>query len=339
MHDRLLSPYAAHDRRPRDGAVGQARRQALVGVDGRVADRGERRRVAQDPGDEASTRPCSNRGRARRRDRGTRSRRDSTSARLMLKCAPDPHEPVYGFGMNVANRPCCFAICFASNRNSVSRSAISSAGAYSKSNSYWPSPPSASKLNTPKPVSCMAFTIGSRNADRVDRRLDVVGLGRAQASRARPGREVAARDHRSTTRARCRARSRRRGSSCNPRLGGRLDLALQDANVCTARTTRGPPKSRSAAIHAEAAVPRQHRERFRIGHRDALVFVRRHHAEIAHAARRVALVTGEQLRQVRDRERTSTSSDRSRRSSRRRRTRRPGRRDRSRALRGARPTG
>ena len=46
----------------------------------------------------------------------------------MLKWAPDPHAPVYGLGMNVANRPACLATCFAISRKNVSWSAISQRG-------------------------------------------------------------------------------------------------------------------------------------------------------------------------------------------------------------------
>src|SRR4051794_13673313 len=53
----------------------------------------------------------------------------STFSSDMLKWWPEPQDPVYGLGMNVASSPCCLATCLAISRNSSSLSATSNAGA------------------------------------------------------------------------------------------------------------------------------------------------------------------------------------------------------------------
>ena len=61
--------------------------------------------------------------------RRTAFRRSCMSARLMLKCAPEPKSSWNGLGMNVAMQPSERATCLAISRNITIRSAIVSASA------------------------------------------------------------------------------------------------------------------------------------------------------------------------------------------------------------------
>ncbi len=51
---------------------------------------------------------------------------------------PEPLIPWIGLGMNVAYRPCCWAIALRVYLNVIALSAVRSASLYSKSISCWP---------------------------------------------------------------------------------------------------------------------------------------------------------------------------------------------------------
>ena len=58
--------------------------------------------------------------------------------RIWWVCIPEPLIPWIGLGMNVAYRPCCWAIALSVNLKVIALSAVWSASAYSKSISCWP---------------------------------------------------------------------------------------------------------------------------------------------------------------------------------------------------------
>ena len=240
---------------------------------------------------------------------------------LMLKCAPEPHAPVYGFGMNDATSPQLLATCCAMSRKNVILSAISSAGLYSKSNSYCASPPSASKLNTPNPVSFMYLTIGSRNVDRVHLGLDVVRLRRLQTARPRHRFEVAvgAPEGVLTEHVQLGLDAEVEQEAFR---GGDVELALQDRTGAV-RERLGAAEQQVGRHPREPAVPRHHAQRRRVGHGDALVLVGRHPAQVAHPAGVYRSWPASRCGQVRRPARPSTSRDRGRRRTSRPRTPRP----------------
>ena len=58
--------------------------------------------------------------------------------RLWWVCMPEPLMPWIGLGMNVAYRPCCWAIALSVYLKVIALSAVRSASEYSKSISCWP---------------------------------------------------------------------------------------------------------------------------------------------------------------------------------------------------------
>ncbi len=58
--------------------------------------------------------------------------------RLWWTCIPEPLIPKIGLGMNVAYRPCCWAIALSAYLKVTALSAVRSASEYSKSISCWP---------------------------------------------------------------------------------------------------------------------------------------------------------------------------------------------------------
>ena len=77
-------------------------------------------------------------------------------------CIPEPLMPWIGFGMNVAYRPCCWAIALSANLKVMALSAVRSASEYSKSISCWPTATSWWAASTLMPNASSASTMSWR---------------------------------------------------------------------------------------------------------------------------------------------------------------------------------
>ena len=85
--------------------------------------------------------------------------------------------PWIGLGMNVAYRPCCWAIALSVNLKVIALSAVWSASAYSKSISCWPAATSWWAASTRMPNASSASTMSCRIDGReVGAEVEVAGL-------------------------------------------------------------------------------------------------------------------------------------------------------------------
>jgi hypothetical protein len=86
----------------------------------------------------------------------------SIEYRLWWVCMPEPLIPWIGLGMNVAYRPCCWAMALRVVLKVTALSAVWSASAYSKSISCWPAATSWCAASTRMPNASSASTMSWR---------------------------------------------------------------------------------------------------------------------------------------------------------------------------------
>ena len=79
-------------------------------------------------------------------------------------CIPEPLMPWIGLGMNVAYRPCCWAIALSANLKVIALSAVCSASLYSKSISCCPAATSWWAASTRIPNASRASTMSWRTS-------------------------------------------------------------------------------------------------------------------------------------------------------------------------------